>query len=125
MNTANAWKVNSQHSVTPAFFEVSALVQAGDELCSQYCKSCANDEMLLLWGVYLDENPNSISGHSVDCRQLSKATQEALDFAPKRLKAGTRVTAKSPSRRDGGSKFYPGIIRGANPDSTHAVDFDD
>jgi len=61
-NTATAAAVNIDWSLGPSGDSVDVhsfgSVGLGTELCIEYCRLCDNSVLLLLWGIYMDANPN-------------------------------------------------------------------
>lgn len=59
VNTRSAAQSDSaNHSIWR--LSAAADVPAGGELREEYCSGCHNDAMMLLWGIYLDNNPNHV-----------------------------------------------------------------
>merc|ERR1712139_750837 len=52
------------------------VVASGHELFESYCRQCDNIDLLKSWGVYLEDNPNSIAQNTVDCKGPAGITMQ-------------------------------------------------
>lgn len=81
LNTAPASALNTLWDFEGPKFKITALkVSEGQELYDAYCGSCTNDNMLSIWGVYLEDNANKMKPASLaSCSALKKPAMEVLD----------------------------------------------
>ena len=90
-NSARGSDINTRWHGDSTGFRVSLAdaVQAGSEMFETYCYKCDNSKMLKIWGVYLEDNPNQVSMHEVDCddaqkhSRLRQAMEQTLDLSAK------------------------------------------
>eukprot|EP00929_Paragymnodinium_shiwhaense_P013441 TRINITY_DN121294_c0_g1_i1.p1 TRINITY_DN121294_c0_g1~~TRINITY_DN121294_c0_g1_i1.p1 ORF type:complete len:553 (+),score=197.22 TRINITY_DN121294_c0_g1_i1:61-1719(+) len=58
----------------------------GDELLERYCAYCKNDQMLMIWGIYVEDNGNKVDQQSEGCEKLlSKAKPLLQDQKEEKL----------------------------------------
>jgi hypothetical protein len=58
-------------------------IDSGHELYESYCRQCDNNALMTSWGVYLEDNPNTLRHDSIDCNgplgiTMHRATELAL-----------------------------------------------
>lgn len=86
LNAAKAVELNTYWSSTPEAFSVHTKVEdvaAGQELYESYCQDCDNSAMLKIWGVYMEDNLNSVDSNAMDCSAnagLKGAMESVLDM---------------------------------------------
>jgi len=104
LNTAKAADLNVAWSSTETEYTMNTdaeSVASGTELLDSYCqneedgKQCHNSEMLKHWGVYLEDNPNSVDHDAETCTgevgvHMKEVTQAALQEPETALSAGWR-----------------------------------
>jgi len=81
INTERAGTQNADWSTANRAFALTtgkdAKITAGSELYESYCPECDNSKMLLVWGVYLEDNPSPISQEERDHLNCSEVQQGA------------------------------------------------
>lgn len=98
LNTEKASRLNTVWTVTNDTFSLvttSSAVPAGSELYELYCDTCDNSLMMLVWGVYLEDNPialgSKLHAPPPDCaarvdgafatvKSLQEAAESVLDL---------------------------------------------
>lgn len=87
MNTEKLSRLNVVWKISNGSFSLitNSTVQPGSELYELYCDDCDNSFMMLVWGIYLEDNSNPLKGGPpVDCAARSnggtvKSLQEAAE----------------------------------------------
>jgi len=54
-------------------------VKPGDELLERYCASCKNDDMLNIWGIYVEDNDNHMDKQEKGCDSLLPLVKPMLE----------------------------------------------
>lgn len=119
MNTERSTLLNTRWGMTRPEdgFTVRANNNVGDggELYDAYCRNCNNSRMMLLWGIYLEENTVPVEDLPADsCTQtlwqVTAASLKGMSGPAQRQLVALQVNSSVEARYHGQSKWYPGRI---------------
>jgi len=120
-NTDRSTHVNTKWHVSKDAFTQrvgASTLYTGIELSDNYCSTCDNHLMLIIWGVYMEDNPNELV-EEVDCSanagtasSLREASQSVLDLSYEGRALATANGWKAPRCRSGEAVTHRGVAQG-------------